>query len=98
VVGYACNPSMQEAKAGGSRFLGQPELHSKTPSQKINKLIKIKMIKVLRVFHLNRWASKMPVYLNCDNQCVLGSKLPMFHTLIHSQSEFDVQWVGETSL
>jgi hypothetical protein len=32
-VVHACNPSTQEAKAGGSRVWGQPELYSETLSQ-----------------------------------------------------------------
>jgi hypothetical protein len=35
VVVHTYNPSNQEAEAGGSRVLGQPELHSETLSQKI---------------------------------------------------------------
>jgi hypothetical protein len=34
VVVHTCNPSSQEAKAGGSRVIGQPKLQCKTLSQK----------------------------------------------------------------
>lgn len=31
---HACNPSLLEVKAEGTKILGQPELHSKTMSVK----------------------------------------------------------------
>jgi hypothetical protein len=36
MVVHICNPSTQVAKAGETRFQGQPELHSKTLYQKKN--------------------------------------------------------------
>jgi hypothetical protein len=41
MVVHTCNPSNKEAEIGGSRVPGQPELHSKTLSQKINAKQKI---------------------------------------------------------
>jgi hypothetical protein len=37
IVAHVCNPSVREAKAGGSHVLGQPKLHNKTLSQKTKK-------------------------------------------------------------
>jgi hypothetical protein len=34
MVAHACNPSTWETETGGILFQGQPELHSKTLSQK----------------------------------------------------------------